>query len=215
MVYNIAIMENLTKRQKEILEFIKKTTFKKGVLPTFREIMQFFGFKSIKTVQDHLKALEKKGYIKKDPNKSRSIVLDDFSKALKDTIRVPILGQISAGKPILAEENIEGYINLDKFLIKHSKDIFALKVKGDSMTGAGILDGDYVIVKKQPTVENGSIACILIDNEATVKRFYKKENYIELKPENPDYKPIIKTRDTTTDILILGKVVGVFRTIAG
>jgi len=215
MVYNIAIMENLTKRQKEILEFIKKTTFKKGVSPTFREIMQFFGFKSIKTVQDHLKALEKKGYIKKDPNKSRSIVLDDFSKALKDTIRVPILGQISAGKPILAEENIEGYINLDKFLIKHSKDIFALKVKGDSMTGAGILDGDYVIVKKQPTVENGSIACILIDNEATVKRFYKKENYIELKPENPDYKPIIKTRDTTTDILILGKVVGVFRTIAG
>jgi len=215
MVYNIAIMENLTKRQKEILEFIKKTTFKKGVSPTFREIMQFFGFKSIKTVQDHLKALEKKGYIKKDPNKSRSIVLDDFSKALKDTIRVPILGQISAGKPILAEENIEGYINLDKFLIKHSKDIFALKVKGDSMTGAGILDGDYVIVKKQPTVENGSIACILIDNEATVKRFYKKENYIELKPENPDYKPIIKIRDTTTDILILGKVVGVFRTIAG
>jgi len=215
MVYNIAIMENLTKRQKEILEFIKKTTFKKGVSPTFREIMQFFGFKSIKTVQDHIKALKRKGYIKKDPNKSRSIVLDDFSKALKDTIRVPILGQISAGKPILAEENIEGYINLDKFLIKHSKDIFALKVKGDSMTGAGILDGDYVIVKKQPTVENGSIACILIDNEATVKRFYKKENYIELKPENPDYKPIIKTRDTTTDILILGKVVGVFRTIAG
>ncbi|RKY33616.1 MAG: hypothetical protein DRP68_01730 [Candidatus Omnitrophota bacterium] len=208
-------MENLTKRQKEILEFIKKTTFKKGVSPTFREIMQFFGFKSIKTVQDHIKALKRKGYIKKDPNKSRSIVLDDFSKALKDTIRVPILGQISAGKPILAEENIEGYINLDKFLIKHSKDIFALKVKGDSMTGAGILDGDYVIVKKQPTVENGSIACILIDNEATVKRFYKKENYIELKPENPDYKPIIKTRDTTTDILILGKVVGVFRTIAG
>ncbi|RLI01136.1 repressor LexA, partial [Candidatus Bathyarchaeota archaeon] len=195
-------MEELTRKQKEILEFIKKTMFKKGVSPTFREIMQFFGFKSIKTVQDHLKALEKKGYIKKDPNKSRSIVLDDFSKALKDTIRVPILGQISAGKPILAEENIEGYINLDKFLIKHAKDIFALKVKGDSMTGAGILDGDYVIVKKQPTVENGSIACILIDNEATVKRFYKKENYIELKPENPDYKPIIKIRDTTTDILI-------------
>ena len=208
-------MEELTEKQKEILEFIKKTMFKKGVSPTFREIMQFFGFKSIKTVQDHIKALKRKGYIKKDPNKSRSIVLDDFSKALKDTIRVPILGQISAGKPILAEENIEGYINLDKFLIKHSKDIFALKVKGDSMTGAGILDGDYVIVKKQPTVENGSIACILIDNEATVKRFYKKENYIELKPENPDYKPIIKTRDTTTDILILGKVVGVFRTIAG
>jgi repressor LexA len=206
-------MENLTRKQKEILEFIKKTTFKKGISPTFREIMQFFGFKSIKTVQDHLKALEKKGYIKKDPNKSRSIVLDDFSKALKDTIRVPILGQISAGKPILAEENIQGYINLDKFLVKYSKDIFALKVEGNSMTGAGILNGDYVIVKKQPTIENGSIACILIDNEATVKRFYKRKNYIELKPENPDYKPIIITKDTATDILILGKVVGVFRTI--
>ena len=208
-------MEELTKKQKEILEFIKKTIFKKGVSPTFREIMQFFGFKSIRTVQDHIKALERKGYIKKDPNKSRSIILDDFSKTLKDIVRVPILGQISAGKPIFAEENIEGYINLDKFLIKHSKDIFALKVKGDSMINAGILDGDYVIVKKQPTVENGEIACVLIDNEATVKRFYKREHYIELRPENPEYKPIIKTRDTATNILILGKVVGVFRTIAG
>ena len=215
MVYNIVTMENLTRKQKEILEFIKKTMFKKGVSPTFREIMQFFGFKSIKTVQDHLKALERKGYIKKDPNKSRSIVLEDFSKTLKDTVRVPILGQISAGRPIFAEENIEGYINLDKFLVKHSKDIFALKVKGDSMINAGILDGDYVIVKKQPTVENGEIACVLIDNEATVKRFYKRENCIELKPENPDYKSIIITKDTTTNILILGKVVGVFRTIAG
>jgi len=215
MVYNMIAMEELTRKQKEILEFIKKTMFKKGVSPTFREIMQFFGFKSIKTVQDHIKALEKKGYIKKDPNKSRSIILEDFSKTLKDTVRVPILGQISAGKPIFAEENIEGYINLDKFLIKHSKDIFALKVKGDSMINAGILDGDYVIVKKQPTVENGEIACVLIDNEATVKRFYKRENCIELKPENPNYKSIIITKDTTANILILGKVVGVFRTIAG
>ena len=215
MVYNMIAMEELTRKQKEILEFIKKTIFKKGVSPTFREIMQFFGFKSIKTVQDHIKALERKGYIKKDPNKSRSIILEDFSKTLKDTVRVPILGQISAGRPIFAEENIEGYINLDKFLIKHSKDIFALKVKGDSMINAGILDGDYVIVKKQPTVENGEIACVLIDNEATVKRFYKRENYIELKPENPNYKPITITRDTALNILILGKVIGVFRTIAG
>ncbi|HEC92637.1 MAG TPA: transcriptional repressor LexA [Candidatus Atribacteria bacterium] len=204
-------MRNLTKRQKEILEFIKKTTFKKGVSPTFREIMQFFGFKSIKTVQDHLRLLEKKGYIKKDPNKSRSIVLDDFSKALKDTIRVPILGQISAGKPILAEENIQGYINLDKFLIKHSKDIFALKVKGDSMINAGILDGDYVIVKKQSIVENGEIVCILIDTEATIKRFYKKDSSIELKPENEKYQSLIIKEGFTEQIVILGKVIGVIR----
>ena len=211
MVYNMIAMEELTKKQKEILEFIKKTMFKKGVSPTFREIMQFFGFKSIKTVQDHIKALEKKGYIKKDPNKSRSIILEDFSKTLKDTVRVPILGQISAGKPIFAEENIEGYINLDKFLIKHSKDIFALKVKGDSMIGAGILDGDYVIVKKQPTVENGEIACVLIDNEATVKRFYKRDTHIELRPDNDKYQPIIVTQELNKNIFVLGKVIGIFR----
>ena len=204
-------MEELTRKQKEILEFIKKTMFKKGVSPTFREIMQFFGFKSIKTVQDHLKALERKGYIKKDPNKSRSIILDDFSKTLKDTVRVPILGQISAGRPIFAEENIEGYINLDKFLTKHSKDIFALKVKGDSMIGAGILDGDYVIVKKQPTVENGEIACVLIDNEATVKRFYKRDTHIELRPDNDKYQPIIVTQELNKNIFVLGKVIGVLR----
>ena len=207
-------MEELTRKQKEILEFIKKTIFKKGVSPTLREIMQFFGFKSIKTVQDHLRLIERKGYIKKDPNKSRSIVLEDFSKALKDTVRVPVLGQVSAGKPILAEENIQGYINLDKFLVKYSKDIFALKVKGDSMIQAGILDKDFVIVKKQPTVENREIACVLIDNEATVKRFYKKKDHIELRPENPKYQPIIVTKDTAANILILGKVIGVFRKIA-
>jgi len=211
MVYNMIPMEELTRKQKEILEFIKKTMFKKGVSPTFREIMQFFGFKSIKTVQDHLKALERKGYIKKDPNKSRSIILDDFSKTLKDTVRVPILGQISAGRPIFAEENIEGYINLDKFLTKHSKDIFALKVKGDSMIGAGILDGDYVIVKKQPTVENGEIACVLIDNEATVKRFYKRDTHIELRPDNDKYQPIIVTQELNKNIFVLGKVIGVLR----
>ena len=211
MVYNMIAMEELTRKQKEILEFIKKTMFKKGVSPTFREIMQFFGFKSIKTVQDHIKALEKKGYIKKDPNKSRSIILDDFSKTLKDTVRVPILGQISAGKPIFAEENIQGYINLDKFLVKHSKDIFALKVKGDSMIGAGILDGDYVIVKKQPTVENGEIACVLIDNEATVKRFYKRDTHIELRPDNDKYQPIIVTQELNKNIFVLGKVIGIFR----
>ena len=204
-------MEELTRKQKEILEFIKKTMFKKGVSPTFREIMQFFGFKSIKTVQDHIKALERKGYIKKDPNKSRSIILEDFSKTLKDTVRVPILGQISAGKPIFAEENIEGYINLDKFLIKHSKDIFALKVKGDSMINAGILDGDYVTVKKQPTVENGEIACVLIDNEATVKRFYKRDTHIELRPDNDKYQPIIVTQELNKNIFVLGKVIGIFR----
>ena len=170
--------EELTTRQKEILEFIKKTTFRRGSPPTYREIMEYFGFKSIGTVQDHLKALEKKGYIKREPNKYRAITVDDFSKTLKDTVRVPILGQISAGRPVLAEENIEGYISLDKFLVKYSRDVFALKVKGDSMAGAGILDGDYVIVRKQPEVENGEIACVLVDNEATVKRFFKKKEVI-------------------------------------
>ena len=207
--------EELTTRQKEILEFVKKTTFRRGGPPTYREIMEHFGFKSIGTVQDHLKALEKKGYIKREPNKYRAITVDDFSKTLKDTVRVPILGQISAGRPVLAEENIEGYISLDKFLVKYSRDVFALKVKGESMAGAGILDGDYVIVRKQSEVENGEIACVLVDNEATVKRFFRKNGRIELRPENPAYQSIYLTENSASEVMILGKVVGVFRKVVG
>ena len=141
--------------------------------------------------------------------------MDDFSKTLRDTVRVPILGQISAGRPVLAEENIEGYISLDKFLVKYSRDVFALKVKGESMAGAGILDGDYVIVRKQSEVENGEIACVLVDNEATVKRFFRKNGRIELRPENPAYQSIYLTENSASEVMILGKVVGVFRKVVG
>lgn len=209
--------EDLTPKQRKILEFIEETKYKKGISPSYREIMEHFGFKSIGTVQDHLNALEKKGYIKREPMKYRSIgcrmVGPDSHRILDNTVSVPVVGQISAGKPVLAEENIEGYINVDRPLIKYSKDIFALKVKGDSMCGAGILNGDYVIVKKQPTVENRQIACVLIDNEATVKRFYRRKNQIELKPENSNYKSIFINKGFTDDVLILGKVIGVFRTL--
>jgi len=206
-------MENLTPKQAKILEFIRNFQAKRGSSPTLREIMERFKFKAIATVQDYLSSLERKGYIRREKDKARSITIIGLKKTLRDIVEVPVLGRVAAGKPILAVENIEGYVAIDKAWAK-GNNIFALKVEGDSMIQAGILDKDFVIVKKQPTVENREIACVLIDNEATVKRFYKKKDHIELKPENPKYQPIIVTKDTAANILILGKVIGVFRKIA-
>ena len=206
-------MENLTPKQAKILEFIRNFQAKYGSSPTLREIMERFKFKAIATVQDYLSSLERKGYIRREKDKARSITIIGLKKTLRDIVEVPVLGRVAAGRPILAVENIEGYVAIDKAWVK-GNNIFALKVEGDSMIQAGILDKDFVIVKKQPTVENGQIACVLIDNEATVKRFYKKKDHIELRPENPKYQPIIVTKDTAANILILGKVIGVFRKIA-
>ena len=202
-------MQNLTKKQTRILEFIKDFQYKHNSSPAFREIMSHFKFKAIATVQDHLLSLERKGYIEREKDKARSISILGLKKTLRDIIEVPVLGRVAAGHSILAVENIEGYVAVDKTWTT-SENIFALKVQGDSMINAGIYSGDFVIVKQQSTAENGEIIVALINDEATVKRFYKTDDTITLKAENPLIEPFTYHKGDA-NISIVGKVIGVYR----
>lgn len=199
-------MQELTEKQKAILDFIKDTQLKSGAPPTLREIMKEFKFKSIGTVQDYLRILEEKGYIRKR-GKFKARFMEIIGLTSNPLLHVPVLGQVRAGAPILAVENIEGYINLDKSLLGNGAD-FALRVKGDSMTGAGIYEGDFVLVRINSRTENGEIVVARIGEEVTVKKIYCdiKHSHLRLEAANPAYKPIIHS-----DIQIIGKVVGVFR----
>jgi len=203
-------IDNLSKKQIEVLEFIKKELATKGYPPSVREICEAVNLKSTSTVHGHLEKLEKKGYIRRNPTKPRAIeVLDSnsfiFSK--KEIVELPIIGKVTAGQPILAQENIEDTMPVPIDFVGNN-DSFILVIKGDSMIDAGILDGDYVIVQKQPYANNGDIVVALLDDEATVKRFYKEKNYFRLQPENPNYEPII-----TNKLSIIGKVIGVLRKV--
>ena len=209
----------LTQRQKEILEFIISHIEQYGYPPSIPEIQKNFSFKSPNAVSDHLEALERKGYIARRPHKSRGIEVLIQSKPEKggnlndeNVAEVPIVGRISAGTPILAEENLEGTLFVDKTIVRNPKGVFALRVQGESMVNAGILDGDFVLVKQQPVAEQGEIVVALIEDEATVKRFYKHRDKIKLKPENDMMRPIvIDSQDSS--VRIIGKVVGVVRRI--
>jgi repressor LexA len=206
-------MTKLSKRQQQILDFIKKEVKTKGYPPSVREIGEAVGLASSSTVHGHLARLESKGYIRRDPTKPRAIeILDpDFSASNQtdDVISVPIIGKVTAGQPITAIENIEDYFPLPKRLVSSEDHVFMLEVMGDSMIEAGILDGDYVIVRQQQSADNGDIVVAMTeDNEATVKRFFKEKDHIRLQPENSNLEPII-VRDCT----ILGKVIGVYRII--
>jgi repressor LexA len=200
-------MEHLSDKQKRILDFLKKELVDKGYPPSVREICNAVGLKSTSTVHGYLERLEKKGLIRRDPSKPRAIeILDDISPiAKKELVNVPIVGKVTAGQPILAVENIEDTFPLPVEYL-HNSDVFMLTVKGESMKEAGILDGDYVIVRQQQTANNGDMVVALIEDEATVKTFYKENDYIRLQPENSDMDPII-----VRDVTILGKVIGVIR----
>jgi repressor LexA len=206
----------LTERQGEILKFIILNKEKFGYPPSIPEIQRKFSFKSPNAVQDHLEALERKGYIFRRAHTARGIeilvhaTLNENNK--NNAIEIPIVGEISAGRPILAQENIEGTIVVDKSIIKNSNGIFALRVKGDSMINAGILNGDYVIVSQQPDAEQGDIIVALIEDEATIKRFYKEKNRIRLQPENDTMEPII-IKPNENHVRIIGKIKGVIRKI--
>ncbi len=206
-------MRELTERQREVLEFIKERVRRKGYPPSVREIGEAVGLRSSSTVHGHLRRLESKGYIRRDPTKPRAIeIIDDEPPAeipitMKELVSVPIVGSVTAGQPILAVENIEDYVPLPRDFASDGTT-FMLRVKGDSMIQVGILDGDYVIVRQQPDATNGDIVVALLEDEATVKRFYREADHIRLQPENPLYEPII-----TTDVQILGKVIGVLRRI--
>lgn len=200
--------ENLTRRQRDILNFILSFSRKRGFQPSMREIGERFGIKSTHGVHRHLQALEKKGYLKRPYGQGRALELVHFTP-LKDSVDVPVVARVAAGEPTLAVENIEGTLAIDQSLMK-GKENFFLRVKGDSMVGAHILDSDLVLVRPQPSAENGDIVVALIEDEATVKRFFRKGGTIQLKPEHPGMKQIeVKERDGRFQII--GKVVGVFR----
>lgn len=197
----------ISAKQLEILEYIKSQILERGFPPAVRDICEAVNLKSTSSVHSHLETLEKNGYIKRDPTKPRAIeVLDDsFHMIRREMVNVPIIGRVAAGEPILAEQNIENYFPIPMEFMPN-KQTFMLKVKGESMINAGILDGDYVLVGEQETADNGEMVVALIEDGATVKTFYKEEGIIRLQPENDTMDPII-----VPDCVILGKVIGVFR----
>jgi repressor LexA len=200
---------DLTDRQRQILDFIKAEVRRKGFPPTVRDIGEAVGLSSSSTVHSHLAALEAKGLIRRDPSKPRALEVigheDEAREVDYNVRRLPLVGQVAAGAPILAAENIEQTMTLPVELVRDDST-FILKVKGDSMVEAGILNGDFVVVRQQATANNGEIVVAMIDDEATVKTFYREADRIRLQPENSSMDPIY-----ATDLSILGKVVAVFR----
>jgi repressor LexA len=199
----------LTDRQAQVLRYITDYLTDHGYPPTQREIMKRFKIKSTKGVDRHLEALEKKGYLTRTRKGARALEVHGLSQ----TRGIPVVGKVAAGRPILAIENIEGTLALDRKVVRW-KDAFFLKVKGDSMIEAGILNGDYVLVKPQPTAEDEDIVVAIMNGEATVKRFVRKEDRILLEAANPDYPPIEIT-GKSGELRIIGKVMAVFRSLTG
>ena len=197
----------ITDKQREILEYIKEMILKKGYPPAVREICEAVHLKSTSSVHSHLESLEKNGYIRRDPTKPRTIEIldDDFALTRRELVNVPVIGTVAAGTPILAEQNIEDYLPIPAEMLPN-KEVFMLKVKGNSMIEAGIYSGDKVIVAKQPDAENGDKVVALVDDSATVKTFYKENGHFRLQPENSTMDPIILDH-----VEILGKVIGLFR----
>ena len=206
------MIENIGSRQEKILKFINKKIKESGYPPSVREIAKAVNLSSSATVHSHLKKLEEKGYLKRNPSKPRAISLlsrkrdGSYDTGVNNLVYVPVVGRIAAGRPILANENIEDYFPLTPDFAKGKKEVFILHVRGDSMVNAGILDRDYIVVRKQDTAINGEIIVALLEDEATVKRFFKTDKKIKLMPENDYMEPIV-----IDDVKILGKVIGVVR----
>ncbi len=201
--------KKMSPKQQEILEYIKSQILERGFPPAVRDICVAVNLKSTSSVHSHLETLEKNGYIRRDPTKPRAIeILDDsFNFLRREMVNVPVVGQVAAGEPILAQQNIEDYFPIPVEYMPN-KQTFMLSVKGESMINAGILDGDMVLVEQKDTASNGEMIVALIEDGATVKTFYKEEGVIRLQPENDTMDPII-----VEDAQILGKVIGVFRFI--
>lgn len=197
----------ISEKQSMILEYIKKEILSRGYPPSVREICNAVGLKSTSSVHAHLESLEKNGYIHRDPTKPRAIEIidDEFNLTRREMTNLPIIGTVAAGTPILAQENIEDYFPIPTDMAPNN-EAFVLKVKGESMVNAGILDGDLIFVEQKNTASNGEIIVALIDDSATVKTFYKEDGHIRLQPENESMEPII-----VDDVQIIGKPFGVFR----
>jgi len=197
----------ITEKQQEILDYMKAQIINRGFPPSVREICEAVSLKSTSSVHSHLESLEKNGYIRRDPSKPRAIeIVDDcYNLTRRELVNVPMVGTVTAGQPILAVENIEGYFPIPmEYMPNH--ETFMLRVKGESMINAGIFDGDQILVQKQNTASNGDFVVALIDDSVTVKTFYKENGYYRLQPENDTMDPII-----VNEVSILGKVIGLFR----
>ena len=208
--------KQLTKRQQTVLEVIRGWIRKHGYPPTIRELGAQLGIKSLRGVTTHLDAIAKKGFLKREP-RARSISLSDLVAPFERAMRVPIVGRIRAGNPVLAQEHVEGHVVIDGSWIGGESaaagvEHFALKVQGDSMINAGILDGDFVIVRQQSTARDGDIVVALLGDEATIKRFFKESDHVRLQPEHPTMEPIVV--DKQQPFAVLGRVVAVFRQLA-
>lgn len=197
----------ITPKQQEILEYLKNEIMNRGYPPAVREICEAVKLKSTSSVHSHLETLERNGYIHRDPSKPRAIEIvdDSFNLTRRELVNVPLIGTISAGQPVLAVENIEGYFPIPTEYMPNS-ETFMLRVKGESMINAGIFDGDQIIIQKQSVAQNGDFVVAMLEDSVTVKTFYKEEDHIRLQPENDFMDPII-----VSDVQILGKVIGLFR----
>ena len=208
--------KSLTKRQQTVIDVIRAWVKERGYPPTIRELGQRLGIKSLRGVTTHLDAIAKKGFLKREP-RARSIRLVDLVAPFEQAIRVPIVGRVRAGQPVLAQEQVEGHVVIDGGWIGATPSTtttqhFALKVRGDSMITAGILDGDFVVVRQQATAEPGEIVAALLGDEVIVQRFFRDGDHIRLQPEHPTMPPRVLTNDQP--LTVLGKVVGVFRQVA-
>jgi repressor LexA len=214
-------MEDITDRQKEILTFIQRTTEERGFPPTIREIGEQMDIRSTNGVNDHLKALERKGFLTRGEQQSRSLVPTKRARMIlglgakrsdPTMLDIPLLGRVAAGAPILAQENVEDTVRIDSFLLGgNGKEVFALRVKGNSMIEDGIHDGDFIFVKKAPNAAVGEIVVALIEDEATVKRYFPEGDRIRFQPANKDMEPIYVEKSEFRQTMILGRVVGVYR----
>jgi repressor LexA len=213
-------MQGLTKRQEQTLDFIRKSIEERGYPPTLREIGESMGIRSTNGVNDHLRALERKGYLRREDMKSRALKLvEEPTQTVavrtpvsdEDMVEIAVLGRVAAGLPLLAEENVVDTVRVDRMLVRGGRDVFGLRVAGDSMIEAGILGGDYIFVRKQASAERGDIVVALIGDEATVKYFFPERDYVRFQPANANMAPILVRATDFKSTMLLGKVVGVYR----
>lgn len=209
-------MQGLTKRQAQTLDYIRQSIEERGYPPTLREIGEFMGIRSTNGVNDHLRALERKGYLRREDMKSRALRLvpqqaEQPAASDDNMLDIQVLGRVAAGLPLLAEENVVDSVRVDRMLVRGGRDVFGLRVQGDSMIEAGILNGDYIFVRKQSSAERGEIVVALIGDEATVKYYFPEKDYIRFQPANAQMAPILVRASDFRPTMLLGVVVGVYR----
>jgi repressor LexA len=209
-------MVGLTKRQAQTLDFIRQSIEERGYPPTLREIGESMGIRSTNGVNDHLRALERKGYLRREDMKSRALRLvsqepEAPANADDTSVDVQVLGRVAAGLPLLAEENVVDTVRVDRMLVRGGRDVFGLRVQGDSMVNAGILNGDYIFIRKQASADRGEIVVALIGDEATVKYYYPEKDYVRFQPANDQMAPILVRATDFRPTMLLGVVVGVYR----